>query len=282
MLLPLMNKIYFFLSLLLLSAWVKAQDFTAKVVDAEGKGIAYANIGLVGSSRGTVSDKDGYFNWPQAMLSEEDRVRISAIGFADRNFDGFDFYALVAKSEQISLQARVYIMPTVDVLSSKGNVKLIGNPPKDLTANYRVNTSLAGSEIGIKVKGPKGPYAIRKFALHVAEIKRDYINFRLNFYEYRGDSIGERINNQNILLQLHQNGMNTFDLSNYNLSTQGDVFVALEYIDFTSNANLLLQCNLTGGTVWYKQGVQNHWQKLKREDAAGLRIAPCYQIEVLY
>lgn len=276
-------KFYLFLCFsLLLASSTSAQEFMARVVDAQGQGIAFANIGLVGSSRGTVSDKDGYFTWPQAILNEEERVRISAIGFADRNFSGFDFYALVAKSEQFVLQTKIYQMPTVDVLSTKGTVKLIGNPPKDVTANYRVNTSLAGSEIGIKVKAPKGPYAIRKFAIHVAEIKRDYINFRLNFYEYRGDTIGERINTKNILLQLHQNGMNTFDLSNYNLSTQGDVFVSLEYIDYTSNANLLLQCNLTGGTVWYKQGVQNDWQKLKREDAGGLRIAPCYQIEVLY
>lgn len=267
---------------LLLGLSTYAQEFTARVVDSQGNGIAFANIGLIGTSRGTVSDKDGYFRWPQAILSEEERVRISAIGYADRNFGGFDFYALVAKSENFVLQIRVYQMPTVDVKSSKGTVKLIGNPPKSLTANYRVNTSLAGSEIGIKIKAPKGPYTIRKFAIHVAEIKRDYINFRLNLYEYRGDSIGERINTKNILLQLHQSGMNTFDLSNYNLSTEGDVFVSLEYIDYTSNANLLLQCNLTGGTVWYKQGVQNNWQQLKREDAQGLRIAPCYQIEVLY
>ncbi len=267
---------------LLLTISIQAQDFSARVVDPQGKGIAFANIGIVGTSRGTVSDKDGYFNWPQAMMSDEERVRISAIGYADRNFSGFDFYAQVGKSEQFVLQTRVYQMPTVDILSNKGTVKLIGYPPKDLTANYRVNTSLAGSEIGIKVKAPKGPYAIRKFAIHVAEIKRDYINFRLNFYEYRGDTIGERINTKNILLQLHQNGMNTFDLSSYNLSTEGDVFVSLEYIDYNSTANLLLQCNLTGGTVWYKQGVQNDWQRLKREDAGGLRIAPCYQIEVLY
>lgn len=276
-------KFFWLFSLLLFSTTLSlGQDFMARVVDNQGKGIAYANIGIIGTSRGTVSDKDGYFNWPQAMLTDEERVRISAIGYADLNFSGFDFYALVGKAENFTLQNRVYLMPTVNVESSKGTVKLIGNPPKDLTANYRVNTSLAGSEIGIKVKAPKGPYAIRKFAIHVAEIKRDYINFRLNFYEYRGDTIGERINTKNILLQLHQNGMNTFDLSNYNLSTQGDVFVSLEYIDYTSNANLLLQCNLTGGTVWYKQGVQNDWQKLKREDAGGLRIAPCYQIEVLY
>jgi len=276
-------KLYLTLCLgLLLGLSTSAQEFTARVVDSEGNGIAFANIGLIGTSRGTVSDKDGYFTWPQAILSEEERVRISAIGYADRNFSGFDFYALVAKSENFVLQIRIYQMPTVDVQSSKGTVKLIGNPPKSLTANYRVNTSLAGSEIGIKVKAPKGPYAIRKFAIHVAEIKRDYINFRLNLYEYRGDSIGQRINTKNILLQLHQSGMNTFDLSSYNLSTEGDVFVSLEYIDYTSNANLLLQCNLTGGTVWYKQGVQNNWQRLKREDAEGLRIAPCYQIEVLY
>ncbi len=277
-----MNKFWLLFGLLLSVSLAAAQEFTARVVDPQGRGISYANIGIVGTSRGTVSDKDGYFMWPQAVLSEEERVRISAIGFADRNFSGFDFFSLVAKAEEISLQTRIYQMPTVNVESSKGVVKLIGNPPNKVTANYRVNTSLAGSEIGIKVKAPKGPYAIRKFAIHVAEIKRDRVNFRLNIYEYRGDTIGERVNTKNILLQIHQTGMNTFDLSTYNLSTQGDVFVSLEYIDYTSDANLLLQCNLTGGTVWYKQGVQNIWQKLKREDAGGLRIAPCYQIEVLY
>ncbi|GEM_PF-6773529 len=273
------------LFLLLVASFVSvaayAQSFKARVVDEAGNGISYANIGIMGTSQGTVSDVDGNFEWPSAMLNDEQTVRISAIGYTSSSLSGFDFYAAVGKSEVFTLRKRVYVMPTVTVETSKARVKRIGSAPRATTASYRVTTT-AGSEIGMRIKGPKEPYAIKKFVIYVNDIKKDYIHFRLNFYEYKGDSIGERINSRNILMRVYEEGANEWDLAKYDLSARGDVFVSLEYIEKSATTSLLLKCNLTGGTVWYKQGVEAPWEKLEREDAGGLRIEPCYQLEIVY
>lgn len=273
------------LLLLLLICWftstVIAQNSGSRIVDEAGNGIAFANIGIPGSSRGTVSDARGYFSWLQ-QPAETETIRISAIGYHARTLSGKNFWLIVQNDSSIQLKKRVYAIETVTIKAEKAQAKIIGQSPKEDAIPYKVNTSISGAEMGTRIKGPKGDYQIRKFILHVAELQKNYVNLRLNLYQLQGDSIGERINQENIIIQPHKTGENLFDLSRYQLFHRGDVFVSLEYIDYASNVYLQLLCNRKKGQVWYKYGAQNHWQKLQAADAGGYKIAPCYRLEVVY
>ena len=107
-----------FLSLFFLSE-ISAQDtlnvvqFSGIVTDEEGRELIYTNIAVKGTSRGTVSDIDGFFSLP---VREKEVVQFSRIGYGLVEFEvpegiGANFY-----SRDIVMQKDTMFLPEALIL----------------------------------------------------------------------------------------------------------------------------------------------------------------------
>ena len=80
----LMRQIFLFMVMLLVDSNVFAQGTNGRIVDEEGKPLAFANVMMLNSTdstfvSGTISDEDGYFNLKVECKNQI--VKVSLLGY---------------------------------------------------------------------------------------------------------------------------------------------------------------------------------------------------------
>jgi len=133
-------NIFTFLSPLLLTAQ-EAFVIKGKVIDQENKmTLAYVNIGIVGTSLGTISDANGRFElYLKANTNEEKIVRFSYLGYAAKDYTIASLRLLDGKA--ISLDKTGITLNTVEVRPDLLTTKVIGH--KKTKPNRMTNFSIS-------------------------------------------------------------------------------------------------------------------------------------------
>ena len=253
------------------------------ILSDKNKPLDYVNIGIVGTSLGTVSDEEGQFQlYFNATVKDSDIVRFSSIGFENQNFSVNDL-----KKENnltITLATKTTQLEEVVVIPEFKNSKLKGNKNTDARMNVfysiskKPNQNL-GAEIGRKFKIKKRS-RLRKMRFYIAKNNFDTVLFRINVYHLKKRKPGKNILSQNIIHEVigKKSGWIEVDLMPYQIMTSRSVIVGVEWIGHSKNGKYLtlpITVPSVGSVHFYKYGSQNKW---KRFDL----MSSCIELEYGY
>ncbi len=264
-------NIFTFLSPFLLTA---QEEFVirGKVIDQENTTtLAYVNIGIIGTSLGTISNKNGAFElYLKEDVNEEQLVRFSYLGYASKDYTIASLRLL--NGQAISLTKTGITLKTVEVRPDLLSTKEIGHE-KNKTSRM-TNFSLAkkpnqnlGAAIGRRFNIGNKASQLSEFKFYVGGNNFDTTRFRINIYNIKNGRPHQLLNQQNILTTLiqHQKGWASVDLATYQLFVKEDVIIALEWIEHSQKGRIL-QLPITMpafATHFYKYGSQDKWKRFR-------------------
>jgi len=263
-------NIFAFLAPMLLSA----QDvlvIKGKVInEVESTNLGYVNIGIVGTSLGTISAINGAFElYLNEAINEEQVVRFSYLGYEAKDYTIASLRLL--NGAAIKLKKTGITLKTVEVRPDLLTAKVIGHQKTktsrmtNFSISKKPNQNL-GAAIGRRFNINKESQ-LAEFKFYVGANNFDTIRFRVNIYTIKNGRPNQLLNQADIITTLidHKKGWATVDLSDYPLFIKDDIIVAVEWIEHSKKGRFL-QLPLTMpafGTHFYKYGSQDKWKRFR-------------------
>jgi len=238
-------NIFTFLTPLLLTAQEELV-IKGKVLDQENTTtLAYVNIGIVGTSLGTISDINGAFElYLKADIDEEQVVRFSYLGYESKDYTIASLRLLTGKA--IELNKAGITLKTVEIRPDLLKAKVIGH--KKIKTSRMTNFSISkkpnqnlGAAIGRRFNIGKKTSQLVDFKFYVGGNNFDTIRFRVNLYNIKNGRPNQLINQEQIITTLinHTKGWATVDLTPYQFFVKEDVIVTLEWIEHSRKGRVL-------------------------------------------
>ncbi len=246
-----------------------------RVQDEQQNALAYVNIGLPGTTVGTVSNDVGDY---QLILTKNidhlDSIQFSMIGYETKKFSLKEF---ISKSKgtlsTIVLAQADFELSEVIVRPQYGKTKTVGHsrtsPQRvvNFSIKNKENQNL-GAEIAKKFKLPKPVTQLNQFEFFVKHNNFDTIRVRINVYELHKNRPLKNLLKENIIIELtdQQKGWITVDLTPYEIITQKNVAVSIEWIHYSQKGRhftLPLTFPKFDSIHFYKYGSQSKWKRYK-------------------
>ena len=263
-------SIFTFLAPMLLSAQ-EALVIKGKVVsEADGTTLAYVNIGIVGTSTGTISDANGAFElYLNETINEEQVVRFSYLGYESKNYTIASLRLL--NGTAIKLKKTGITLKTVEVRPDLLTAKVIGHQKTktgratNFSISKKPNQNL-GAAIGRRFTIKKMSQ-LETFKFYVSANNFDTIRFRVNIYDIKNGRPNQLLNQADLITTLidHKKGWASVDLSAHPLFVKADVIVVVEWIAHSKKGRFL-QLPITMpafATHFYKYGSQDKWKRFR-------------------
>ncbi|MFM9836735.1 MAG: carboxypeptidase-like regulatory domain-containing protein [Cyclobacteriaceae bacterium] len=210
-----------------------------KVVDQyTKKPIAYANIGIVNTGIGTISNEDGSFSLQVPDVNLKDTLRLSAIGFAKKNLAIQSFFN---RDLTIYLEEQITELNEVTVTSKKEKNKFfeLGNK-KSRGGTLETDTVYAGSATALLIENVNPIQKDLSFPVYLKSaririFRNNLPSFKLRVRLYSIDSVthcpGEDLLKKSIVVESSmKNGWVIFDFSELQFLVTKPFFVAFERI----------------------------------------------------
>jgi len=258
-----MKKLLFFLLLIGFCSATAQETLQGNLRSNVGEPIAYANIGVLDGTSGTVSDDAGNFTLQLKKADVSKTLRISAIGFTTKDIDLKTLD--LEQPLRLQLQEEVYELAQVEVDAKQyKKTKVLGNQSdnKNIIANFEEN--LLGTELGIHIKIKKEEVWLQEARFNIARNKLDTLLFRVNIYDMSDEQIGEKLLQENVLVSTSMtSGQLVVDLRDYDLVVHDDILLSLELLNHSSTESLegaLSFCaNLRKGPLYMRTTSHSDW-----------------------
>jgi len=260
-----------------------SQTYSGKLINADNdEAVPFANIGVVDRNIGTVSDLEGRFIIELGSQYAKDSLRISCIGFSDRQFlvSSFIEEAGSSRQMQIKLDPKSYQLDEVIIEPGKTRSYTLGYPCDSNSAygNAFYSTEL-GTEMGvvITIPGNEDEAYLKKLRFYVGEFTFGSFPVRINIYNLKDGLPHENILRESIVIEINSVGAYILDLGQYNITTTGDFFVSLEYyrVPDIAEGKLVFCAVHTSkrhkGDSYFRWTSQGNWQR-EMFDHMGLSV----------
>jgi hypothetical protein len=200
--------------------------------------IPYANIGIVNSNVGTISNFDGTFSIFIPQKLSKDTLTFSSLGFYK---DVLAVNPLEAKKDYtVYLSEKATILKSVVITAKRKKEKLVnlGNFTS-YGGNYEPDTTYAGRAVALLIdnksfpKGSSFPVYVKKATLCIFRNNFNSFKFRirLNKYDSLTGKPGEDLIDKSIIVESNlTSGWLDFDLSTLNYKATGPFFVTFEQL----------------------------------------------------
>ncbi len=279
-----MKNLILIIGLFLSNSLLAQNNFVKGIVIGENSApLDYVNIGVVGTSVGTVSGAQGefelYFN---EKINGGDTIRFSSIGFASKDFSveellSKDMLTIQLKTQSTTLK-EIVVLPDFLRTKEKGNKNTNARMNVYYAISKKLNQNL-GAEIGRKFKIKK-PTQLKKVRFFIAQNNFDTVRFRINVYHLKKRKPGTNILSQNIIKEVvgQQQGWIEVDLTPYQIYTEKNVVVGVEWIYHSQKGKYLtlpISVPSVGSVHFYKYGSQNKWKRFNMMSAA-IRLEMAY------
>lgn len=266
---------------LMISSSLRAQVIHGKLIDSsDGSPIAYVNVGVVNTNRGTITDERGDFELSCNDLSREAEVRFSMIGYESQAYMLKD---LPADSILIRLVRKAIELEEL-VFQWQGTTRTIGTSKISKTGGVCGwgGTSFGqGHELGLLLDVGNNTARIESLNLRVHKQSFDTIVFRLHIRSMENGLPSEELLTENIFFSVSEySGWQKIDLSAYNIYLRGSVVLSLEWIRIsnvieknlvkmngakTGTPVVLFNINKKSGTIFSRRGSEALWRKEEGE-----------------
>lgn len=209
-----------------------------RVYDSKNKApMAFASIGLLGKSYGTLSNENGFFELIIKNENSKDSIRISNIGYKPFTMLAEDY--IKQNSNTTYLEEEAIELDEVIVNSTKIKYKQLG------AKKYSVNncsgfvkneTNWKGSEAAINAENKIGRFVlVENFSFYVIKnLYTDSIKFRLKFYEASEKNYPryKLIMKKPVYFKVAaKQGEVIINLKDYNITSDKNFFVSLECLE---------------------------------------------------
>lgn len=212
-----------------------SQMYSVQLINKDnGEPVAYANIGIVDKNIGTVSNTKGEFNIELNSKYDNDTLYISCIGYERKAYSISKFKNSFRNNDQciVELQPKIYVLDEILVKPSNMKIYTLGNfcEANSAYGNAFYSKDL-GTEIGILINLPdnKNNAYLQNFRFYVGKFTFDKFPVRLNVYNLRNGKPNENILTEPIFVELTSVGEYIIELEKYQIKTNGDFFISLEY-----------------------------------------------------
>jgi len=270
-----MKTIFITTLFLFLTFQAHSQTLAGKVVDANtGEPIAYVNIGVVGTSIGTITDINGKFQMEVSGLLSQAQVRFTMIGYAAKSFTLEE----LAKNEN-SIQLKEEPVQLAEVIIRPGSkIKKVGTTSCNTrnVCGWGGTNFGKGHELGLKLDLGAVPVRFQKIHFRLSKQSFDTSLFRLHIRSLENNLPSVELLTENIILTVtKKSGWVDFDLSKYNLVFKGDVVLSLEWVNVVGiNKDRLKRMNgskeytpivlfntkKNHGSTYIRRGSEDRWK----------------------
>ncbi|MEM6522267.1 MAG: carboxypeptidase-like regulatory domain-containing protein [Bacteroidota bacterium] len=223
-----------FLAITLINPLHAQISVQGSVIDAESKrAIPYANIGILNTKTGTVSNADGSYKIvvPDSLSSQ--RVIFSAIGYERQELA----VNRLTREGYVKLVPKIGILKNIDIVADKKQkVKWLGNTKRPIISGSIMNydSTSAGAIRSILIENEEGLKYVKKAKLLIIKNTLPEFKIRLRFLgkdEETGLPSDDLISESIILTSSIKKGWLTFDLSKHNIQIEDDeFFLAFEWL----------------------------------------------------
>lgn len=239
-----------------------------KVADnATKQPIPYASIGIKGKTYGTVCDENGVFELKVGSFTDNDTLKVSAIGYSGKAISMR--LAKTYVNELIYLNAVSVQLSEVKVKPKKTVTKILGNKKynKNICLSFSgVEGNYKGTEMSIKANNKKGRLVfLENFNFYIIKnFYSDSLTFRLNFYKEDKEGLpGENILRQPIIFKTKiKEGVVSVNLKNYFINTDDDFFMSLECLEEQIDKEKLCFSGSISGPCYMKPATFMDWAKI--------------------
>ncbi|MFH6986925.1 carboxypeptidase-like regulatory domain-containing protein [Flavobacterium collinsii] len=240
-----------------------------RCLDKEGRPIPYASVGLKNTELGTVSDKEGNFVIDSNLLSENNNVIVSCLGYETKS--------VLASSEEnidIFLKSITYELDEVKIEFAKQKFtkeKKIGSNSLNKHVAVSFSSRNLGAEIGKFFNVSKGRnYKVEKVRFNISEMGYKKARFRINFYSATdAENIDtEKTNLKDIIMEVSDSGDAEVDVSNENLVFTNDFLVSIECLEYSisnlqndksKKQSIYFSSNVFCGPIYYRSSKIVKW-----------------------
>lgn len=245
----------------ILTNQVFSQNIRSIVADENTKQpIAYANIGVVGKSIGTVSNEEGQFSLTVPSTLGKDSLKISVVGY----------HAFVSTIQKISDN----LLDTVYLKKAIINLKEVVIRPKNFTnKTFGITTDAKnitagfagkslGYEAGVLMKNKHKAY-LQKIKLHFTTAY-DTLFYRINIYKPTKRKDFENLLSEPIYFEVSKEDLTNpvvIDVASRNIVIEGKFLVTMEIVKDLGKGNLYFSAALFRKT-YYKTTSQDAWKTI--------------------
>lgn len=240
-----------------------AQSFTGMVVDrTTGEPIAYVNVGVVGTTVGTVSDPSGKFELTVPPEYASATMRISCVGYDTFDIRVSDFVS--GTLGQVALTPAEFQIEAVEIRHSEFREKTLGNRFRNNMAVLANDPDNRGFEIGVvmKIKKRAVPETVR---ININKCTYPGMVFRINIYKYDNGKVGENILHSPVYGNCPKTDKPLtleVDLSSYNIVTDGDIMVVFQHVDDGMDGTVQFPLGAKGARTLVRKASQAEWGSL--------------------
>jgi hypothetical protein len=252
-------------------------EITGKLIDSKRKSeIAYANIGILNKSVGTVTDDQGVFKFNLSeKIKDTDTVMISMIGYENRVFEVGEFRKTLSKNKVIVLESRSYNLGEITVVPKGNTTELVGNEKRNEKVSVSFANNNMGHEMAVLLKIKERPTSVEKIYINITNCTFDSIFYRLNVYEYDKK---KKLPAKNILpepVYINFTKSETeetlmIDLSDLNILVQGDFVVSLELIKDLGEGDINFSASFFQSKGFIRRISQDKWEAAPFKIGAGI------------
>lgn len=240
-------------------------SISIELKDSKSKGpLPYANIGVIGKPVGTVSNDAGQVKLELEDKYLKDSIRISLIGYRALTFKVYDFIDLANTQQIFYLEPLKIKIPEIEIKGKKLKTKILGS--KTTAKNFTAcqDTFKLGQQIGIAVKLRNKESYLKKLNFAVVYSKGEKYKFRINVNQMENGEPGESLLQEAIFLEVYDKvGIQSIDLTKYNIVTQKDIFVGIEFIEEKGVDTFCFSSGFFGKPIWYKNASEAEWELFK-------------------
>ncbi len=266
--------------LMLITTKSISQEITLKgiIVNEKEIPVPYVNIGIVDKAVGTVTNTKGEFTLYIDPLDNKSTLKVSCLGFESKiiSIDALEKKEIITIQllEKIEELDEVLVLPKKTKKHEVGSTKTETSRSVNFSLTNKKNQNL-GAEIGKRFKLKKRTSNfLEEFSFYINKNTFESIKCRINIYAVKKNKPAHKINKENIIVNIakHQKGWIDVDLTVYDIITNNDVIIAVEWIDYTGDKRSRLSLPITipslFATHYYKFGSQSQWKKYKNISSA--------------
>lgn len=239
------------------------ETYQGTILDNEtSEPLAYVNIGVIGKNVGTVSNFQGEFDLAIATELDADKLRISMVGYEKREFAVKDFKELLRDQKMIRLNKAIQEINEVVISGKALKEKTLGNKTQSKGMSGGFSSNELGNEAGVYIKVKKNRQSLLKeFNANINSNTYGSVKFRLNIYSVANGLPDKKILNENIFVETAlESGNLSVDLRPYNIVTEGDFIVTLEWIEDLGEVGLFFSACLFCNDLVTRQTSQGSWE----------------------
>ena len=242
----------------------------------DGRGLPYVNIGILGTSSGTVTDIMGHYELHVSDgILEESIIRISSIGYKSKDYTLASLRLLVdgiIKLEKASYTLNaIEVKPELEKIKEVGHDKVITKKSTNFAITKKPGQNL-GAAIGRRFNIGRKTSLLSKFSFYVSANNFDTIKFRVLVYSINKNRPDHVLNKSDIIIEIadHKRGWIDIDLSGYQIYASQNVIVVVEWVGHSEEGSVLqLPITIpTMGTHFYKYGSQDKWRRFRGMSSA--------------